>query len=606
MTTFSFPKAIVKLAVFAAIVAAAPFVLSSDANGAGQYNTVSSYKFCNGLPNPFPASIIGGDADLNGGGAGCANPSPIANDTAYDVTAFYDVPSGHYNFGSGVVGMTNSAGFVAADAAIPDGQKVGGLESQTTLGLLNGPCTTPLIVDFIFYESTTNTANTIAPAAEGTPDRFANLKTDANGDNFADSTSPFVSQYPTFYNPGFDPDLQFPGGPDGAKPPIAPRARYTGMTRVPPATGDWIILSFFQLTSGQLADFDTDPNNKFSQLARLARQGVPAGTIGHDSYNLSFSILQDPTAVQASPSPITDFCSPLGVRTMLKGMTPGGQTRGKTGLVNSGVNGGNTHLYVNYSFSLRDADDDGLENAVDTCPYNANSGADGDSDGIDNACDPPGGANTDEDGDGFDNRQDNCPKIANPTQVEGEQTTTHVLAAPDGGPKTDGIGDACDSEGGGSDTVANGTFILDLDSQPNCIGAAQTDADADGWCAGAGGCAAGNDPNDANAAQSCSSGSEDIDGDGVSDKIEIRAQTDPMEDCPKGNKQHAWGPDNNNSGKVDIVDVGAYRPAFNKSEGQAGYSKRLELAASLTKIDIVDVGALRPFFNKTCPLPGQA
>jgi hypothetical protein len=86
---------------------------------------------------------------------------------------------------------------------------------------------------------------------------------------------------------------------------------------------------------------------------------------------------------------------------------------------------------------MRDADGDGIENDLDTCPFDVNEGdprvpgsGDDDNDGIDNVCDPePDVANTDQDGDVYLNRGDNCPLVAN-----------HDNADADG----DDIGDACD------------------------------------------------------------------------------------------------------------------------------------------------------------------
>jgi hypothetical protein len=83
-----------------------------------------------------------------------------------------------------------------------------------------------------------------------------------------------------------------------------------------------------------------------------------------------------------------------------------------------------------YDFSLftvgqRDADNDGIMNSLDTCPFEPNLGdptipndGDVDGDGLDAACDPnddplAGGANSDQDGDGYLNRQDNCPLVSN-------------------------------------------------------------------------------------------------------------------------------------------------------------------------------------------------
>ena len=72
----------------------------------------------------------------------------------------------------------------------------------------------------------------------------------------------------------------------------------------------------------------------------------------------------------------------------------------------------------------KDADGDGIANAVDNCPVVSNANqADLDLDGIGNACDP------DDDGDAVPDGTDNCPMAGNPAQADRD---------------ADGIGDACD------------------------------------------------------------------------------------------------------------------------------------------------------------------
>jgi Thrombospondin type 3 repeat len=124
---------------------------------------------------------------------------------------------------------------------------------------------------------------------------------------------------------------------------------------------------------------------------------------------------------------------------------------------------GNGGLLVNpqsgsYGFTLvglsrRDADGDGFENTLDTCPFVPNVGnptalasGDIDQDGLDAACDPnddvqTGGSNFDEDGDGYLNRQDNCPLAVNGEWLWGEPTNS-----PDNQTDADfdDVGDACD------------------------------------------------------------------------------------------------------------------------------------------------------------------
>jgi len=133
---------------------------------------------------------------------------------------------------------------------------------------------------------------------------------------------------------------------------------------------------------------------------------------------------------------------------------------------------------ISYGASQRDADGDGFENALDTCPYTPDTvwnphlqdtgAATGDSDiysgtsypdGIPDTCDPtpteatagqppPGSVGnpqpTDHDGDGFLNRGDNCPTVANADQADKDP-------GPTGEEVGDGIGDACDQNPGSPD-----------------------------------------------------------------------------------------------------------------------------------------------------------
>ncbi len=156
------------------------------------------------------------------------------------------------------------------------------------------------------------------------------------------------------------------------------------------------------------------------------------------------------------------------------------------------------HYWYSFLQSLRDADDDGTENQLDTCPTIANpewdprSGA-GDSDGDMFAdlfgCDPNGTTfdlNVDLDiaanGLPWINSGDNCPKVANPDNLDGEINQPYSVAAPKGGPKGDGIGDgdttvdAADAD----EPTANGPFRTALLLQAVCIG--EADDDGDGFC----------------------------------------------------------------------------------------------------------------------------
>lgn len=137
-----------------------------------------------------------------------------------------------------------------------------------------------------------------------------------------------------------------------------------------------------------------------------------------------------------------------------------------------------TYLFSYVTTSQRDADDDGIENMLDTCPLTPNIQnldergtwgdpvTDPDKDGLDAACDPdpnnPSGrtwGEYDEDLDNYGNRADNCPTVPNGIEIVDVQhqdvpgftfwwAVTGALIGDDNQKDTDGddIGDACDPD----------------------------------------------------------------------------------------------------------------------------------------------------------------
>jgi len=370
-----------------------PLQTNSDADSHGDA--------CDNCPNT--ANEDQADSDGDGIGDACeVLPPPPFNPTLdcdvsdclveanADILTEFALPEGDANFES-LVFFTPPEFWVAADADVPDGAHVADLDSESTLGLLNNVCITALPVAFTMLDCTTDTANTVS-----FEDGFA----DINGNGLADA----CDKYPDFLN------TMFPG--------ITPRARYYGQASV---AGTAVSMNFVLFEPGTslpgLPPFD-------------ASLGYP-----------SVTVLNDPTAPLA-PGSITDFCTPLATTYTVFGIsrdnldTPadesGAVVRGNPSLLGE---------YPSYAYtrSLRDADGDGIDNELDTCPHIPNEGdprvagsGDNDNDGIDNVCDPePDVANTDQDGDVYLNRGDNCPLVANPDNADADG---------------DGIGDACDQD----------------------------------------------------------------------------------------------------------------------------------------------------------------
>jgi hypothetical protein len=169
------------------------------------------------------------------------------------------------------------------------------------------------------------------------------------------------------------------------------------------------------------------------------------------------SVLNNPTAPLVK-NQITDNCPPLDTATTYYGLTKdnpntAADESGKPWRTNPECPG--TYTFNGFAASIRDADGDGIDNKLDTCPHIAcldisqcnpvvKYSGDNDNDGLDNACDPePDTKKDDRDGDGFPNRQDNCPLLANEDQADGD---------------FDGIGNACDQDdwNGDNDTTDPG------------------------------------------------------------------------------------------------------------------------------------------------------
>ncbi len=320
-------------------------------------------------------------------------------ETASGFTIEFGIPKEDTMFAGLVQFIPRDWGIVRGDA-IEVGTEVGELEAQATLGLIGGACQSALPVLFEFENASLDRGDTVSfddDDDNGTED-FAEDK-DENG--ILDG----VEKYPDFLNDVFE-DLQ-------------PIRRTAGMTIV---AGIPVFLQFLIF----------EPGTEISDE-------IP---FGEDLGYPTVTVLQDIGDDEAEPEPgaITDFCAPLSTVNVTLGTSPDGQP-----LYVTPQNG--TYTFTTIALGQRDADGDGFENSLDTCPFTINVGdpkvtnsGDLDSDGLDAACDPnddlaSGGTDSDEDADGYLNRQDNCPLEPN-GQAEDNQADEDL----------DQIGDACDPD----------------------------------------------------------------------------------------------------------------------------------------------------------------
>ena len=335
------------------------------------------------------------------------------------------------------------------------------------------------------------------------------------------------------------------------------------------------------------------------------------------------------TLLQPSPRPAPSPTAalPLTATTLLRGRDP---SLAHIRYTNPTAG---THFIVPYLASLRDTDQDGFENALDTCPKQPNAGnpktgtGDPDGDGLDDACDPsPAALDPDPDGDIHVNRADKCPLDANPGQPESEA----AVIPPDRGPRRDELGDPCDTgtipvtQNGRtfnltlSPSVANGRYHAVVNNVPKCYGATPaggTDADGDGYCSSqdmsgdSGGCAPGtchvrhNPWNNSYASALMSA--IDSDDDTWTDPPETYMGTDQTKSCAfdstpnnEGPLDH-WPMDFNDDGRANTSDVGGYISRLSRLVNQPPATPRWDLNFD-GLINSVDVGRFVPVLNKTC------
>jgi hypothetical protein len=424
-----------------------------------------------------------------------------------DVTTTVAIPAPGFNFDVMIVFTPPEWGMAAAD--IPLGAHVANLESEATLGLLNNACITGLPVSFTMLAATTNTADTIS-----FDDGFADL----DGNTVPDA----VDKYPDFLN------TMYPG--------ITPLSRSYGQASVAGTPVSMNVVTFATGTTLHGQAFDA--------------------SLGYGSV----SVLNNPTA-ELEPGSITDFCTPVANATTVFGITKDNPNTapdesGWVGSTNPTTSG--DYTFTTFTKGQGDADGDGIENDLDTCPFDVNEGdprvagdGDPDNDGLDNACDPePDVANTDQDDDVYLNRGDNCPLVNNPDNADSDG---------------DRIGDACDPnpntvDGAGPEVTL--TSVLTITPAP------------------------------------------DSDSDGFTDAVEAYLGTDPLDDCPDDPTDDAWPLDVNMDTGITVVgDALNFRDRIGAAPGAIEWWQRLDLNADSAITVVGDALLYRDMIGESCTNP---
>jgi len=331
----------------------------------------------------------------HGAQAGSFNPTvtvSLSNPVADSPTDFREeahIPAGDVSY-SFLIGFEPTAFQFTPSAEFNLGVRAVTLDMVFHVGLMNGPCNTPLTLHFDMLNATTDKSRTVT---------YEDGFKDSNGDGNPD----FIDMYPDFNDRVFG--------------PAQSTWRAVGIADV---QGTKLLVQWLGYKPGAtLYGRTLDPALGQPNTGVLNNTG-------------------DPQAVPA-PGPATDTCSPLDSTWVSFGTAPDGTVLLKTpkepGTYTRNV------LYV----GQRDADGDGHENGLDPCPLTADSDwdpraasavgpGDADGDGLPSSCDPDDNeANADEDGDGYFNRGDNCPLAPNGVADENQKDSD-----------LDGIGDACD------------------------------------------------------------------------------------------------------------------------------------------------------------------
>ncbi len=231
--------------------------------------------------------------------------------------------------------------------------------------------------------------------------------------------------------------LVAPSAPAGAAPvPCVQTIAGSGANIAPDADGDGLTTTSVTLdapaAAGAVEDVDVTVSlehpNAFQVRVRLAHAGTTdilqrrVSDSGEQVRPLTWDDESGAAYGPDSPAGTYRPDQPLAVH---DGTSPAGEWRL---LVDNWARVGGRLLSwsVRITYTVCDADDDGVEDHTDNCDPVANPDqSDIDGDGVGDACDG------DADGDGVPALTDNCPQVANATQVNSDP---------------DALGDACDAD----------------------------------------------------------------------------------------------------------------------------------------------------------------
>jgi hypothetical protein len=443
-------------------------------------------------PNP----TLPGDATECDG----SNAAGASTDLAFGV----DIAIGDVNFGGLVTYIPNEWEFARGEE-FPVGTRVGLLEAIATIGIINGSCDNTLNLitatgGFTLFNGSLDINDTfdfdVETEGDSTVEDWAE---DLDGDGLKD----FVTKYPEFVNRVIT---------DEDDNPQQPIRRSAGHLVI---AGAQVLVQFLIYEPGTFINKNlaNDPALGYPAVVTLQNIGDPeivpepgpitdfCTPLGSTTTNFGIGDACDSVVDDDEDGVINDGCPALDTPESESEPIDGGdpcanvtdddrnndldfsraEGRGEEARVNDGCpqEGDESEADIKYKLYTNpqeegtytittiavaqpDADTDGLENSLDTCPFDPNQGdprikgdGDFDEDGLDAACDPDDEvAAFDWDDDGYPNRQDNCPLEPNGENAS-NQKDDDVDA--DSDRQNDGVGDDCDPE----PLVFNGEPVAD-------------------------------------------------------------------------------------------------------------------------------------------------